>query len=210
MSKLPIGTIILPNEMTKRQVDQFKNKPDIRGMKVGRLTVIELAYAKAYKGFYYLCKCDCGKECYVLRTLLTSKKTQSCGCLNKEALLQHSRNQGKEKMIDGILMSKHPLYKKYHHMLKRVYHPTTKSDKERYMNRGITVCDEWLGENGFMNFYQWAISNGWNNERLPSGMPVLSLDRVDNNKGYSPDNCRWADWKTQRANQERYKAKHDS
>lgn len=59
-----------------------------------------------------------------------------------------------------------------------------------YGGRGITVCDEW--KNSFMNFYNWAMSNGYSDD--------LSIDRIDNNKGYYPDNCRWADKSTQSKN----------
>ena len=61
----------------------------------------------------------------------------------------------------------------------------TKSSKY-YKDKGITVCDEWLGQNGFVNFYNWAINNGYSDD-LDSYN--CSIDRIDNEKGYSPDNC---------------------
>lgn len=66
---------------------------------------------------------------------------------------------------------------------------------DRYGGRGITVCDEW--RNDFQAFYDWAMANGYD-ENAPQGQ--CTIDRVDNDKGYSPDNCRWVDMKTQRNN----------
>lgn len=61
-----------------------------------------------------------------------------------------------------------------------------------YGGKGVTVCDEWLGEDGFQRFYDWSVHNGYSAE--------LSIDRIDNAKGYSPNNCRWVDMKTQQNN----------
>jgi hypothetical protein len=77
-------------------------------------------------------------------------------------------------------------------MKQRCYN-TNNSGYPNYGGRGITICDEWLdANNGLVNFRNWAMSNGYNDN--------LSIDRIDNNKGYSPDNCRWADAKTQSRN----------
>lgn len=98
-------------------------------------------------------------------------------------------------IIDGVdigSVSKTRIYQSYRNMISRCHY---KKDKKYiyYGGKGITVCDEWKSKKmGFISFYKWAMSNGYNDE--------LTLDRIDNDKGYSPDNCRWATWEEQRKN----------
>ena len=83
------------------------------------------------------------------------------------------------------------LYLRYTYMKRRCYYPKDKEYKN-YGARGIKVDDVWLGENGFDNFYKWAINNGYSKE--------LSLDRIEVNSNYSPQNCRWSNVKEQAIN----------
>jgi len=83
------------------------------------------------------------------------------------------------------------LYTTYKDMIKRCYKPYCRNYKH-YGARGITVCNEWQGENGFENFRAWALANGYAED--------LSIDRIDNDGNYTPNNCRWATVKTQRNN----------
>lgn len=84
------------------------------------------------------------------------------------------------------------LYRRWKHMKDRCYNKNYKRYSD-YGGRGIVVCDEW--RNDFQAFYDWAINNGYKEN--------LSIDRIDNNKGYSPDNCQWVDVATQNRNTRR-------
>ncbi len=81
------------------------------------------------------------------------------------------------------------LYEVWHHMKSRCYY-TKNKNYNAYGGRGIAVCDEW--KNDFMSFYNWAMENGYDD--------TLTIDRIDNNKGYEPSNCRWVDMKQQSRN----------
>lgn len=133
----------------------------------------------------WLCQCGCDNHTFkvVVGTELTKGKTKSCGCFAIEATRQRSITHG---------MSKSRIYTLYRGMIERCYNKNGK-DYERYGGRGINICEEWLGkENGFVNFYNWSIKNGYHD--------LLSIDRIDVNGNYEPNNCRWVTLEVQNGN----------
>lgn len=155
---------------------------DLTGQRFGRLIAIEPVKVPNYREFHWKCKCDCGNMTTVRGTHLKSGATRSCGCYNREVASSrpHEKTHG---------MSKHPLYRAYRGMIDRCMNPNGTAYKN-YGGRGIKICDEWLNDR--TRFFEWALANGWS--------PDLSLDRIDVNGNYCPENCRWATAKTQMNN----------
>lgn len=157
---------------------------DYKGKKFGKLTVLQFLKNKNGRRLW-LCKCDCGNIKEVCIEDLKSGNTKSCGCLRRE-------NPHRIK-INNLYKSR--IYKIYNNMKNRCLNENNPRYKD-YGERGISICNEWLGKhNGFIKFYEWAMQNGYSEE--------LTLDRIDNNKDYSPLNCRWVDRKTQNRNTRR-------
>lgn len=158
------------------------------GIRFGRLTVISAAEDKVsaagYHTVMWVCLCDCGKHVVVRGKCLTQGATKSCGCLQREEM---SKRASKHGGFGGRL------YTIWNSMRQRCYNPNNNA-YHNYGGRGISICSEW---NNFAVFREWAYSTGYK-EDAPRG--AFTIDRIDVDGDYSPNNCRWSSMKDQSNN----------
>ena len=161
------------------------NRLDLTGNRYGRLVAVSetLNYTGRTR---WDCVCDCGNRCSASVSLLRNGKTKSCGCLRRElgqkrGAVLNLRHGNARKGLETAE------YRTWDAMVRRCTPPTHKQ-WEHYGGRGITVCQEWLVFDAFLA------------DMGPRPGPRLSLDRIDNEQGYSKENCRWATYTQQNLN----------
>lgn len=163
--------------MQSNQIDVDKEI----GKKYGRWTVVKFSHKKKWRKFF-ICKCECGTTKTLDITSLRCGNSKSCGCLRNEKIKARSIKHG---------LSSSRLNRIYRNMKTRCYNVNAPI-YQHYGAKGIKICDEWLGKNGFDHFHEWSIKNGYTDN--------LTIDRKDSTGNYEPSNCRWVTPKVQANN----------
>lgn len=143
---------------------------ELYGTIVGRWEIQKDHYREKCGRIMYYCKCSCGTEKYVYRGHLMGGKTLSCGCYHKDVISKENK------------VTDERLHRIWGNMKSRCNNPNVPCYKY-YGAKGVRICKEW--ESNYSIFKEWALQNGYQED--------LEIDRVDRDRNYEPDNCRWVD-----------------
>lgn len=161
------------------------NITDLTGQRFDRWTVLGIAPHERCEPIRWVCECDCGSVKEVLGSELKRGGSKSCGCYKSEKLADvHRIHGGKGTRLYKVWLSMH----------NRCTNQNANTYKY-YGGRGISICEEWKS---FDAFRSWALENGYDSSAKRG---QCTIDRIDNNDNYKPDNCRWVSMKEQRKNQ---------